>query len=148
MSIQAIAWVLEHSLSEDTERLVLISIANHVDPNGENAWPLVRIIAREANCSERQVQRAIASLVRRGELEVVGRDPTALRADRAARRFRMTFIAAPRGVAHVTPCGVSPMSPRERHEVTPVVERGVTHVTPSSSAIEERARKIPDRPEP
>ena len=71
MSVQAISWVLEFSESESGYRLVMLAIANHTDARGENAWPAIATIAREARLSERQVQRALPRLVRLGELEVI-----------------------------------------------------------------------------
>ena len=68
MSIQAVAWVLENSESELGPRHVMISIANHADRNGLNAWPTVATIAREAKLSERAVQYAIPQLIELGEL--------------------------------------------------------------------------------
>ncbi|KKL68349.1 hypothetical protein LCGC14_2125860 [marine sediment metagenome] len=73
MSVQAISWVFECSESESGYRLVMLAIANHTDARGENAWPAIATIAREARLSDRQVQRALPRLVRLGELEVVYR---------------------------------------------------------------------------
>jgi hypothetical protein len=64
------AWVLEESKSHLAARLVLLSIANHANHQGEQAWPSVPKIAQEAHVSERQVQRAIRELCRIGELIV------------------------------------------------------------------------------
>lgn len=66
------ALVLAHSRLSGAQRTVLLSIANHLGEQG--AWPSVKTIAREANCSERTVQRAIAAAVEAGELEVVDQD--------------------------------------------------------------------------
>lgn len=74
MSIQAVAWVLEHSKAELADRLVLIAIANHCDARGHNAWPSAKHIAREARVTRRTVQRAIQSLEKLGEL-IVERRP-------------------------------------------------------------------------
>lgn len=70
MSIQAIAWVIEHSEAKLGARLVLLSIANHADARGENAFPAVETIAREARMSARTVQYAIKELERSGELVI------------------------------------------------------------------------------
>lgn len=70
MSIQAVAWVLEHSEATLADRLVLIAIANHADARGWNAWPSVPIIAREARVGRSTVYRAIEALEASGELTV------------------------------------------------------------------------------
>lgn len=73
MSIQAIAWVLENSVSEGYDRLVLLAIANHCDARGFNAYPAIDRIAIEARMHRRTVFRSIQSLCELGELEVVSR---------------------------------------------------------------------------
>jgi hypothetical protein len=130
MSIQAIAWVFERSPSVGTERLVLLSIANHVDPDGENAWPKLATIAAEANCSVRVAQRAIQRLVEHGELEIHGRDPTS-RADRAGRKFRMAqFNIWRRGDAGDTPQRKPTTQPGITDEIIAAMERGDAYDTP------------------
>jgi hypothetical protein len=64
------SWVLDHSKSRLAARLVLLSIANHSNEHGENAWPHISTIAREAHVSERQAQRAIQELIGKQELFV------------------------------------------------------------------------------
>jgi hypothetical protein len=71
MSVQALAWVLEHSRSEGNDRLVLISIANHASAVGHESFPGASTIAREARCSERTVYRSLAALVSLGELAYI-----------------------------------------------------------------------------
>lgn len=67
MSVQAIAWVLEHAdTSSVGDRLVLLSLANHADRRGRGAFPRVADIAREARLSERQVSRALGRLENEG----------------------------------------------------------------------------------
>jgi hypothetical protein len=68
MSVQAIAWVLEHSESRLGARHVLISIANHAKADGTGAWPSITTIAHESRLSEREVQLSIRKLVAAGEL--------------------------------------------------------------------------------
>lgn len=68
MSIQAVAWVLEHSEATLADRLVLIAIANHADARGWNAWPAVPLIAREARVDRATVFRALEALEALGEL--------------------------------------------------------------------------------
>lgn len=68
MSIQAVAWVLEHSQAKLADRLVLIAIANHADARGWNAWPSVEKIAEEAGVHEVTVWRSVKALEELGEL--------------------------------------------------------------------------------
>ncbi|HUW00769.1 MAG TPA: helix-turn-helix domain-containing protein [Acidimicrobiales bacterium] len=74
MSIQALAWLIEEvpNLYHDdealsaTQRLVLLSIANHADRFGGNAWPTMSTICHEAGVSKRRAQDAIRALEERG----------------------------------------------------------------------------------
>lgn len=63
MSIQAMAWVLEHETSTSgADRLVLLSLANHADEEWE-CYPSVARIAREAGIARaRTVQESLARL--------------------------------------------------------------------------------------
>jgi len=70
MSIQAVVWVIEQSQSRLADRCVLISIANHCDRQGKNAWPSVDTISHEAKVSPRQVQLSLARLHKTGELSI------------------------------------------------------------------------------
>lgn len=69
LSVQAISWVLDHSESTLGSRLVLIAIANHAKSDGTGAWPSVRLIAKEARLSRRDVQYCLRDLESIGELE-------------------------------------------------------------------------------
>ena len=71
MSVQAIVWVLENSESRLGPRHVLLSIANHADREGCNAFPSIPTIAKESNLSEREVHYCLPVLVELGELEIV-----------------------------------------------------------------------------
>lgn len=68
MSVQAISWVLDHSQSSGTTRCVLVSIANHVNPDG-TGWVYVDRVCREANCSLNSYHRAVTWAIENGELE-------------------------------------------------------------------------------
>ena len=70
MSVQAMSWVLDHSQAELGPRLVLLSIANHANKLGRNAFPNIDTIAEEARVDRATVYRAIAKLVALGELEM------------------------------------------------------------------------------
>lgn len=71
MSVQALSAVLDHSQSRLSARLVLIAIANHANELGENSFPNLETLGKEAGLSERQVIRAVRRLEEIGELSVV-----------------------------------------------------------------------------
>lgn len=137
MSIQAVAWVLEHSPARLTDRLVLISIANHagtspVDGAWE-AWPGVDTIALEAGLDRtRTVQESLARLIADGALERVvnGAPDDRIRGDRRPNLYRI--LTRPRGDAPPHPVpddGVTPpRTPQETDGVpsddTPEAPRG------------------------
>lgn len=66
MSIEAMTLVLHHSRLKGTFKLVLLGVANHEGDGG--AWPSVETLATYANCSEREVQRALRAAEAAGEL--------------------------------------------------------------------------------
>ena len=70
MSVEAMSWVLNHSDTAGTEKLVLLGLANHADERGENAWPSVATLARYASVSERAVQYALRNLAAAGRIVV------------------------------------------------------------------------------
>ncbi len=70
MSHEAVAWVLNHSDTKGTEKLILVGIASHADKYGRNAWPSIETLARYASVNERNTHRAIASLRDAGHLIV------------------------------------------------------------------------------
>ena len=72
MSIQAVAWVLQHSKETYGDRLVLIALANHADEHGRNAWPSVETLGREAGLTSRQVQRCLRNLEGSGAIREMG----------------------------------------------------------------------------
>lgn len=71
MSIQAVAWVLDHSRSRGFARLVLISLANHHSAVTDQCNPGQRLIAQEAGMATGSVPAQIRKLVELGEVEVV-----------------------------------------------------------------------------
>ncbi|MEX0875288.1 MAG: helix-turn-helix domain-containing protein [Actinomycetota bacterium] len=70
MSVQALAWVLEHSEAKGNARLVLLAIANHAHADGSSSFPSIRQIARESRCSPATVQASLKRLVAAGELAI------------------------------------------------------------------------------
>lgn len=67
MSVQAIAWVLENSTLKGTSRCVMVSIANHLGPDG-SGWVHVRRVCAEAACSVDSYRRAVREAEAAGEL--------------------------------------------------------------------------------
>lgn len=79
MSVQVLTWVLTHSEARLAQRLVLIVLADHANPDGGSAWPSVATIAHEARLSERQVHAALKDLRDSGRLAVEGDGPKGVR---------------------------------------------------------------------
>lgn len=90
MSIQAVAWVLDHSQARGFARLVLISLANHADKETGECFPSMRSISREAGISLGSIPAKIRDLVEIGEVVIV--DPGDAR--RSA-RYQLTFATQP-----------------------------------------------------
>lgn len=95
MSVQAMSWVFDHSESELAARLVLLSIANHCDAHGRNAFPSQELIAEEAHVSVRTVKRCIVALAEAGELTVENRKGAAVG------RARTNYYELPEFIAHL-----------------------------------------------
>lgn len=70
MSTTATSWVWRHSEAVDTDRLVLLAIADAADADGDNSWPKIETIAAYVRKSERTVRRSLRSLQELGELEI------------------------------------------------------------------------------
>jgi len=96
MAVQAISWVLDHSASTGATRCVLISIANHVGPDGEG-WVYVKRVMAEANCSRDTYERAVRWAEEHGELERDVRQggSTRTRSDMRPNLFRFPSITDP-----------------------------------------------------
>jgi DNA-binding MarR family transcriptional regulator len=69
VSLEAIVWVLNQHIEPAGHKMVMIGIANHVDPDGKNAWPSMKTLARYASLSERRTQTIIQELAERGLIE-------------------------------------------------------------------------------
>lgn len=80
MSAEALAIALNHSRSSGTAKVVMIGIANHDGDGG--SWPSVATLARYANVTSRNVQKALDVLERLGEIRrMVQKGGTHLTAD-------------------------------------------------------------------
>lgn len=97
MSVQAMGWVFDHSPTKGSDRLVLLSIANHAGkaPGGSGAWeawPGVELMRQEAGLDRsRTVQDALARLVAAGALEreVNGAPDERIRGDHRPNLYRI-----------------------------------------------------------
>jgi hypothetical protein len=127
MSVNVLSWVLEHSESEGSDRLVLITLADRADPETWSAFPGVADVAARARVSERTVQRCLRSLEALGELRVeVQRGGTAKMVD-AKRPNRYTIT--PRQSVTPPPVDLSPGVTQGPDRVTPMTGAGDTAVT-------------------
>jgi DNA-binding transcriptional regulator YhcF (GntR family) len=66
VSVESMAIALHHSRASGTAKVVLLGICNHDGDGG--SWPSIETLAKYANKSERQVQRAIRELEELGEV--------------------------------------------------------------------------------
>ena len=128
MSIQCMSWVLKHSTTSGTDRLVLLSLANHANEHGQS-WPSVRTIAKEANVTERAVQRSLASMRRQGLITVEFQGAPD---KRIPDRYRPNLYRVVRGDADDTP-GEIRGDAGGQSGVTPVTFRGDASDTQSIS---------------
>ncbi len=69
MSAELVSLALRQRIEDRTEKLILIVFAEHADADGL-AWPSVDLVAAEAQCSGRTVQRAIGRFIDIGYLQL------------------------------------------------------------------------------
>jgi len=101
-------WVLDHSPAKGTERLVLLSLANHAgkSPTGDawEAYPGIDTIQREARLDRRRTaQEALSRCIANGHIEraVNGAPDGRIPANRRPNLYRILL-------AQGVPCGVTP----------------------------------------
>lgn len=70
MCNSAITWVFQNSTAKNSERLMLLAIADSVNDDTGTAWPSVETLAAKVNVKERQAQNLIQALEGLGELHV------------------------------------------------------------------------------
>ena len=119
------AWVLNHSTTSGTDRLVLLGIANHADEYGENAWPSVPTLARYAGVGERATRYALRNLEDAGHIITEGRKGGRVDSDPRYRTNRYTVVGVreSRG-AQGFPSGQSRGAPAFRQGGTSVPSGG------------------------
>lgn len=132
MSIQAVAWVLEHSTTKGLDRLVLISLANHANEDGE-CWPSIERIAAEANTKPVQARRVIGSLEAEGHIirQVNAAPDSRMRGDRKTNLYRLLD-------------GGAQKCPPWMERATPERADGVHH-SARTGGTSTRARATPER---
>lgn len=96
MSIQAVGWVLDHSPTKKLERLVLISLANHANEDGE-CWPSIERIAAEAGTTAQQAKRVLGTLEEAGHIcrQINGAPDDRMRPDRRPNLYRLVMNGGP-----------------------------------------------------
>lgn len=72
MAIQVMTWVLDHSNATGSERLVLLSLANHAHPDGTNAFAKQTVLAHEAKVSRTTVHYCLSALEAGGAIKRMG----------------------------------------------------------------------------
>lgn len=116
MSVQAMGWVLDHSPTTGSDRLVLVSIANHAGQSPTDgaweAWPGTALVQREARLARaRTVTEALGRLVAEGHLERIinGAPDERLRRDKRPNLYRILLAnGVPCGDTRCGWCGVPP----------------------------------------
>lgn len=73
MSVQALAWVLQHSEARNGARLVLISLANYAQDDGTQAFPSIETLCENSRLSRSAVKSALARLRADGSIVETGR---------------------------------------------------------------------------
>jgi hypothetical protein len=141
MSIQAVAWVLEHErTTTGAERLVLLALANHAGADGE-AWPSVETIMAEANLARRRsVTDALTALARKGLIERVvnGAPDSRIPTDRRPNLYRLAGVSR-----NVTPLPLRGVESRRngvsQNGTQTVSEPSTKKASPSSEPLPEQA---------
>lgn len=121
--------MFENSQSQYGPRHVLLSVANHADRLGRNAWPSITTIALEAHLSQREVQRAIPILEALGELRVergAGQNGT--------HRYSLPAMCEACGKQPIDPDKVSPQrDDKSRKEGVTNTAETMSHLSPEPS---------------
>ncbi len=127
MAVKVTAWVWEHSRSKLGARLVLLAIADHANGDGVDAFPSIAQLMHKTGLTERAVQKAVAELVKLGELHVAvggGRGRTS--------RYRVLMVERP--AEAVNPAEKTPY--KERGKENPVKETPYsTQETPQNPTL-------------
>ena len=72
MSIRCVGWVLEHSETRLSDRLVLLALADYAHDDGGMAFPAVGTLAHKARVSKTGCRKCLRRLEDAGEIEATG----------------------------------------------------------------------------
>lgn len=136
MSVEAIAWVLNHApVQSPVSKLVLVALANHAHPDGSASFPSVATICRYTCLSERSVRQHLDALESSGVI----------------RRCDQSIVAAYIKRTDRRPVGYDIMI-NEVHAMHPAPERGAGDAVDGVQEIPERgagdAPKPSNKPSP
>ena len=123
------------------QKLLLVTLASFDGPGG--CWPSVATLAESVGVSSRQVQRLVTELATLSlvKIELNSGGTTRTRSDRRPNRYLIQLDGVTSTSTRQQDHQVPPMSPGDHSErcdiqdpqhpngVTPMTERGVTHVT-------------------
>ena len=70
MSVQVTTWVWNHSKTTGSAKLVMLAIADHMNPEGTSAWPSLGRLVRMTGLSLPTVIRSIKTAEELGELVI------------------------------------------------------------------------------
>jgi DNA-binding MarR family transcriptional regulator len=108
VSVRVLAWALRDApVTNHTDLLVLIAIADHAHDDGTGAYPSVSTIASMARCGARTVENALARLQAAGVVTVQ---------ERPGKTSVYRVLVTPAARAGVTPAAgaATPSSSRQR----------------------------------
>ena len=137
MSVAALAWAFEQCEGiTATEKLVLLSLADHADVDGQ-CWPSKKRLAEKSMCDPKTVQRALKKFRDNGMIRVEERfrnDGT-----QTSNRYFLNLNSSVQGGTHeppkgdeLIPQGGTDSSPRET-SVEPSGETDLSHYSSNSS---------------
>lgn len=153
MSIQAMAWAIEHpEIDKPATRLVLIALANYAGVSGTGCWPSVATLVRHCCLSERQVQYELKKLK---SLGIIVRGNQGLAAAVVARCDRRPMVYdlvmergasdAPRTGCNLEPYGVQKSASRGA-QAAPNPKKTVRKPSGEQDALQsgeaEKSRKV------
>jgi hypothetical protein len=92
MSYEAMEYVLSHSLSVGSSKVILTVIARHANVQGE-AWPSLDLLGAYAHIGERAIRNALRDLEGKGELVTVIHGGPVGRSDQRNNLYRVVMPA-------------------------------------------------------
>lgn len=147
MSIQAVSWALSQDIDAPAVKLLLVSIANYADDNGE-CWPSQKSLASDTSMSARSVQRHMKTLEDLGYIETEARRTE--NGARTSNAIRLVTTAPPPTNCRTPPrqrCqgaydnSVVPPTTTVSHTIEPSIEPSLNRQSKTKGA---RASRLPD----